>query len=62
MTDMQKLKDALVAEAEKRGWIVYIKDSTPDSFNVRVIVPDSGPPDLGIHIRDGMGTKDKVGG
>ena len=55
--DLIKLIDAIEAEAIKRGWqVVHNGDGT---FALEEVIQ---PPPLGIHITDGIGTEDKVGG
>ena len=62
MSNFNSLFRAIKHEAEKRGWEVVWSDVVEDIYIVQFKDAKSPPPSLSIHIRDGVGTDDKVGG
>ena len=61
MSNFNSLFRAITAEADKRGWEVVWSDVVEGIYIVQ-FKDAKKPPDLGIHIQDGVGADDKVGG
>jgi len=69
MNDRQELEDRFMQFCDKHGYAyhgVYLLDE-PDQNHERYALrlglqKSAPPPDLGVHIQDGIGSKDKVGG
>ena len=64
MSDTKQMEKEISEVVERYGW--ELASAFPlDPANVQrsfIIRPKQNPPDLGIHIRDGVGADDKVGG
>jgi len=48
---------------KERGW-VFVGDTEyyPGRLEIRIKPAPESPPDLSVHITDGMGSQDRVGG